>query len=307
MIEFSDLISFSGLMGTLGTATIVILAGLGCLMTEHAGMMNIGLDGMMTASAFIAGIVSWLTGSWVYALLAGVGSGLLLGAFYSLMVVRLRSDEFVIGVTLNMFLYALSTFFYRNLPAAANGLHLEVGSKMMVPAIRLGGESGPAVSVSLLVPAALVLVALCQVWLYRTRQGFWLRASGEKPESLQSVGRSPMRMKTLASLLCGAFCGLSGVYLLNNTHGFTEGMSASRGYVAVACVIFGRSNPVLVTLAALFFGLVDTVGTRLQVAGVVNSTLTKTFPYVGTILMMIVLAIRNEIKKKARRSDLPAK
>ncbi len=297
MIQFSDLVSFSSLMSTLGTATIVILAGLGCLMTEQAGMMNIGLDGMITASAFAAGVVSWLTGSWILGLLAGLLTGLLLGLFYAVMVVPLKSDEFVIGVTLNLFLVALSTFLYRNLPPAADGLHLDMGSGMAIPSISFGGNAGAAVSVSILVPVSLALVAVCQAFLYSTRHGFWLRAAGEKPESLRSVGRSPDRMKLVASLLCGAFCGLSGAYLLNYVHSFTEGISGSRGYVAVACVIFGRSNPLLVTCAALFFGLVDTVSTRLQVAGVVDSTLTAAFPYVGTILMMLVLAIRNEYRK----------
>ncbi len=229
MIQFSDLISFSSLMSTLGTATIVILAALGCLMTEQAGMMNIGLDGIITAGAFVAGVVSWLTGSWALGLLAALIAGLILGLFYGVMVIRLRSDEFIIGVTLNVFLTALSTFLYRNLPSAANGLHLDSGAGAAIPVIVFGREGNSPVSLSVLVPVTLLLVALCQVFLYRTRHGFWLRASGEHPESLQSVGRSPARMKYTASLACGAFCGLAGAYLLNYVMGFTEGISASRG------------------------------------------------------------------------------
>ena len=300
MIQFSDLISFSSLMSTLGTATIVILAGLGCLMTEKAGMMNIGLDGIITGSGFVAAVVSWAADSWVLGLLAGLGTGLVLGLFYGVMVIRLKSDEFVIGVTLNMFLIALSTFLYRSLPAEANGLHVMEGTGMPIPKISLAVGGAAPINISILVPVALVLVAVCQVYLYRTRHGFWLRAAGEHPESLQSVGRSPARRKYIASLACGAFCGVAGAYLLNYVDGFSEGFSASRGYIAVACVIFGRANPLLVTLAALFFGLVDTVGQRLQVFGIVDSNLTAAFPYAGTILMMLVLAIYNKYRKTQR-------
>lgn len=303
--QFSDLISFSSLMSTLGTATIVILAGLGCLMTEKAGMMNIGLDGIITGAGFVAAVVSWAADSWALGLLAALATGLILGLFYGVMVIRLKSDEFVIGVTLNMFLIALSTFLYRSLPAEAKGLHVIEGSGMPIPKITLTlGNSSP-VSISILVPVALILVAVCQVYLFRTRHGFWLRAAGEHPESLQSVGRSPARMKYVASLACGAFCGLSGAYLLNYVDGFSEGFSASRGYIAVACVIFGRSNPLLVTLAALFFGLVDTVGQRLQVFGIVDSNLTAAFPYAGTILMMVVLAIYSQCRKTKRKTASP--
>ncbi len=297
LISFSTLFGFSSLMSTLSTAIIVILAGLGCLMTERAGMMNIGLDGIITASAFVAGAVARLTGSWVWSLMAAASFGLLMGLFYALMVVHFHSDEFVIGVTMNIFLPALSVYLF------GYDLKLEAGTAMRIPALVIGREGSVPVEISILVPVTLVLVAVCQIFLYRTRRGFWLRASGEHPDSLLSVGRSPVRMKVLASLLCGAFCGVAGAYLPSYVNSISKNVSASRGYVAVACVIFGRSNPVLVTLAALFFGLVSTVTKRLQTANLVNSTLAETFPYLGTILMMIVLAIRNELKKKrtARR------
>ena len=152
-----------------------------------------------------------------------------------------------------------------------------------------------------MIPIAWLLVLIAWVFLYKTPQGFWLHASGEHPESLRSVGRSPEKMKYVASLLCGLLCGMSGAYLsLGYLSTFTENMSASRGYVAVACVIFGRSNPPLVFLATLLFGFIDAAGQRMQ--GVVDPTLTATFPYIGTILMMVLLALRNAAaKRKAAR------
>ena len=128
--------------------------------------------------------------------------------------------------------------------------------------------------------------------------GFWLRAAGEHPKSLASVGKSPEKQKYLASVLCGIFSCLAGAHLsLGYLTMFSENMSASKGYVAVACVIFGRSNPPLVFLAALLFGFIDAMGTRLQSVGV-DPTLTKIFPYVGTVLMMVLLVVRDNAKKK---------
>ena len=160
----------------------------------------------------------------------------------------------------------------------------------------------------MMVPLSWLLVLLAWIMIYRTPLGFWLHASGEHPDSLRSVGRSPEKMKYLASLLCGALCGLSGAYLsLGYLSTFTENMSAERGYVAVACVIFGRSHPVFVFLAALLFGFIDAAGQRMQ--GMVDPTLTATFPYIGTILMMLLLALRDRSgrKRTARKAEAAEK
>lgn len=296
-MDWSAVFNLSTLLNAVNTATIVILAGLGCLLTDQAGMMNIGIDGMMVAGAFAAVMGSWLCNSWVMGLVFALAVGLLFGMFFGLFVIRFKSDEFIIGVALNIFAVALTTFMLRSIPGQNGSFHPSTGAVVKLPDLNLGVIGGVPVTINMMVIVALVLVALCWVMLYRTPLGFWLHASGEQPESLRSVGRSPEKMKYLAANLCGMLCGLSGAYLsLGYLSTFTENMSASRGYVAVACVIFGRANPPLVFLAALLFGFVDAAGTRMQ--GVINPTLTATFPYIGTILMMVLLALRDLWKKR---------
>ena len=293
-MDWSTVFSLSTLTNTINTATIVILAGLGCLMTDQAGMMNIGIDGMMTFGAFAAVIGSWACASWEMGLLFALAVGLLLGAFYGLFVIRFKSDEFIIGVALNIFAAAMTTFMLRSIPGQKGSFHPATGAVIKLPTITIAG-----MNFSMMVPLSWLLVLLAWIMIYRTPLGFWLHASGEHPDSLRSVGRSPEKMKYLASLMCGALCGLSGAYLsLGYLSTFTENMSASRGYVAVACVIFGRSNPPLVFLAALLFGFIDAAGQRMQ--GVVDPYLTAALPYVGTILMMVILALRQTRRKKAR-------
>ena len=296
-MDWSAIFNVGTLMNTVNSATIVILAGLGCLMTDQAGMMNIGIDGIMTAGAFAAVMGSWLCNSWVMGLVFAVVTGLLFGLFYGVFVIKFKSDEFIIGVALNIFAAALTTFLLRSIPGQSGSFHPETGTVVKLPSISLGTIGGTQVNISIMVILGWILVLACWVMLYRTPLGFWLHASGEHPESLRSVGRRPEGLKYLASLLCGVFCGLSGAYLsLGYLSTFTEKMSASKGYVAVACVIFGRSNPPLVFLAALLFGFIDAAGQRMQ--GVIDPTLTATFPYIGTILMMVLLAVRDNLKKR---------
>ncbi len=299
-MDWSSVFNAGTLMNTFNTATIVILAGLGCLMTEQAGMMNIGIDGMMTVGAFVAAVASWAFNSWVIGLLCAVLAGLLTGLFYGVMVVRYHSDEFIIGVAFNIFAVALTTFLLRTVLSQSGSFHPASGTVQNLPYLSFGKIGGSDINISLMVPLSWLLVVIAQVFIYKTPAGFWLHASGEHPESLRSVGRNPEKMKYIGSVICGVLCGLSGAYLsIGYLSTFTEGMSAERGYVAVACVIFGRSNPVRVFLAALLFGFIDAAGMRMQ--GVIPPTLTATFPYVGTILMMVLLALRNQAKKRGKR------
>ena len=296
-MDWSTVFNVSTLVNTVNTATIVVLAGLGCLLTDQVGIMSIGIDGMMTAGAFAAVMGSWLCGSWLMGLVFALAAGLLFGLFYAVFVVRFKSDEFIIGVAMNIFAVALTTFMLRSIPGQTGSFHPATGTVTKLPAFTLILPGGTPVTLSIMVPLSWLLVAACWVMLYRTPLGYWLHASGEHPESLRSVGRSPERMRYLGSLMCGLLCGLSGAYLsLGYLSTFTENMSASRGFVAVACVIFGRSNPLYVFLAALLFGFIDAAGQRMQ--GLVDPTLTATFPYIGTILMMVLLAVRTAVRKR---------
>ena len=290
------------LQNTLRTATPVILAGLGCLMTDHVGIMNIGIDGMMLMGAFIAVLGSYFMGSWVAGLACAILLGVLLGLFYGVFVVKFRSDEFIIGVALNIFAGGVTVFLLRTI-FGVKGAFSDPGI-VPLPKLQLDWLEnipfiGPLLNNNtLLVYVSWLLVLGCWLFIYRTPMGFWLRAAGEHPKSLASVGKSPEKQKYLASVLCGIFSCLAGAHLsLGYLTMFSENMSASKGYVAVACVIFGRSNPPLVFLAALLFGFIDAMGTRLQSVGV-DPTLTKIFPYVGTVLMMVLLVLRDNAKKK---------
>lgn len=292
------------LQNTLRTATPVVLAALGCLMTDHTGMMNIGVEGMMLIGAFAGVMGSWVGGAWWMGLIFAVAAGLLLGLFYGVFVIQFKSDEFIIGVALNIFAGGLTTFLLRTLTGQSGTFHAPEGPLSTLPRIHIpGGENIPVLGDllsghTLLVYVSWLLVALSWVMIYRMPLGFWLRSAGEHPKALRSIGKSPEGMQYLASLLCGAMAALAGAHLaLGYLSTFSENMSNSRGFIAVACVIFGRSNPPKVFLAALLFGFIDALGMRLQSLGI-SSALTSIFPYLGTVLMMVLLALRTCFKRR---------
>ncbi len=285
----------------LRSATPVALAAMGGLLTEHAGIMNIGMDGMILLGAFCAVAVSAVTGSAAAGVLAAIAVGILVGLFFALFVVKLQSDEFIIGTALNILCGGLTTFLLWAIFDVRGTLRTEAGLPVVqLPLIRNLPIVGELLSGnSLFVYLTWLLVVVMWVLVYRTPWGFRVRAAGEHPGALQTAGISPVKMKWQASVLCGALCGLAGAQLaLGNVTMFSEGMSNSRGYVAFACVIFGAANPGKTYLAALMFGFFDALGYRLQEYHI-SANLTSMIPYVVTVVMMVYVVVRSNRRRAA--------
>ncbi len=298
-----DIFGVQLLQNTLRTATPVVLCALGCLMTDQVGIMNIGVDGMMLMGAFFAVLGSYLFGSWAMGLLFAAVLGVLLGLFYYVFSIKFKSDEFIIGVALNILAGGLTVFLLRTLfgvKGSFSGPGIVPLPTIRIPWLEAVPVLGPMLSGNtLLVYVSWLLVLVCWLFLYKTPMGFHLRASGEAPEALRAAGKSPERMKRLASVLCGVLATLSGAHLsLGYLTMFSENMSASRGYVAVACVIFGGGNPPRVFLAALLFGFIDALGLRLQ--KYIPSDLTSMAPYVVTVVMMVVVVLARRRRQRAK-------
>jgi len=311
----SEVFNLALFQQTIRAATPVILAALGCLMTQHVNITNIGIDGMMLIGAFLAVLGSFMCGSWAMGLLFAIILGVALGLFYYLLVIKFSSDEFIIGVALNLFAAGLTTFLLRTLPLFATGGKLASGSfkspgidplpVIHIPLIKDIPILGELLSgYSLLVYVSWALILLCWYFIYRTPWGFHLRAAGEHPEALEASGKSPSRMKLSASVLCGILSCVAGAHLsLGYVTMFTENMTNSRGYVAFACVIFGRGNPPRVFLAALLFGFIDALGMNMQTY--IPSDLTAMAPYLVTVVMMVAVVLWDR-HKKARKAQVTA-
>ncbi len=280
-------------------ATPVAIAAVGGALTQHAGIMNIGMDGMILMGAFFGVLGSALFGSAWAGLALAILVGVLIGLFYGLFVVKFKSDEFIIGTALNTFAVGVTSFFSRSIfgtsgakgyPSLPN-VNIPFLSEIPVLGAIFNGHS-------LFIYLTWLIVLVFWLYIYKTPQGFWLRAAGEKPDTLRTAGIAPDKMKWTASILCGVLCCVAGAHLslgyLNGT--FAEKMSNSRGYIAFACVIFAAAHPVKAYFAALMFGFFDAIGLRLQ--SYVSSDLTSIIPYAITIVMMVYVVVSSRKKRE---------
>ena len=297
-----EILNLTLIQHTIRTATPLILAALGGLLTEHAGMLNIGMEGMILLGSFFGVLGSfYFSSSLAGVLLAGL-VGLLVGLLFAIFVIDLKSDEFIVGIAINIFAGGLTVFLLRSI----FGVKGAFSSPGIIPLPRLDFPGLASISFlnvifnnhSIFVYISWVLVVLIYIYLYKTPQGVWLRAAGEYPEALETAGVSPKRMKYISSIVCGLLCGFAGAHLsLGYLTLFTENMSADRGFIALAAIIFGRANPIRTFAAALMFGFFDALGIRLQVMGI-PSQFTQMIPYAATIVALFILTKRKIAKKE---------
>jgi simple sugar transport system permease protein len=254
------------LVAALRLAAPLALAALGELVVERAGVVNIGIEGMMLAGAFCAFAVALATGSPAAGCAAALALGAALGLFFAAFAVLRGADQIVVGLAVNL------------LALGATGLAARALWQGAVPA-------GPRGSETPFVVAALALALALALGLARTRAGLRLRAVGEAARAADAEGVSVAGVRAAALALGGALAGLAGASLsVAQTHTFTEGMTAGRGFLALAIVIFGRWRPTGVMLGALFFGATTALQFRLQARGV-------ELPYQAFLMLPYALAL----------------
>jgi simple sugar transport system permease protein len=252
-------------------ATPLVFAALGGIVSERSGVINIALEGQLLVGAFAAAVATIATGQPAAGVLAALLAGALLGLVHGVFGVLLRGDQIVVGVAVNLLAVGLSQFL----------LSLLYGSSANSP--QFGGAS-PA-GMSPLVLLAFLLVPLAHGGLSRTVFGLRVRAAGEHPEACESAGIDPARVRVVAVCVGGALAGLGGAYLALDASQFVKNMSAGRGFIALAAVIFGKWRPLGAATACLLFGLAEAVQIRLQGAGV-PTQFVQMIPYVLTMVAL---------------------
>lgn len=264
---------------TLVKATPLIYAALGGVLSERSGIVNIGLEGILIAGAFTAVVVSGASGIPILGVLAGVVAGAGLAALLAFAATRLAVDQIVAGTGLNI----------AALAAAAYGLVLvygQPGASREVPNLGNRGEWW-------LIALAFVVALVLQLVLTRTPWGLHVRACGEDPSAAEAAGIDALRTRFVAVVLGGAIAGLGGVFLsLAELDLYSDGMTAGRGFIALAAVIFGRWTPLGATGAALCFGFFAALQYSLQRAGV-PSELMQALPYLVALVALAGFAGRS--------------
>ncbi|MEO7720147.1 MAG: ABC transporter permease [Capsulimonas sp.] len=246
-------------------ATPLLLAALGEVMAERAGVINVGIEGMVLAGALAGFSVSYHTHSPWLGLLAAIVAGAALALLFALFAVRLRADQVITGTAINILALGLTGVFFRA-QFSQSGASAVVFEPLAIPAL----HKLPIIGVALFEQNVLgylswLLVPACALFLSKTVAGLRLRATGEYPEAAAANGVRVARVRTLAIVWGGALAGLAGAYLsIAYTNGFVENMSAGRGFIALAVVILGRWRPAGVLIAALLFGLASALQYQFQ-------------------------------------------
>ncbi|MSU01063.1 ABC transporter permease [Tissierella sp. DSM 105185] len=304
---FKELFNLTLLQHTIRTATPLILAALGGLLTQQAGILNIGMEGMILLGAFFAVVGSYFFGSSLAGVALAAIIGMVIGLIFALFVIDLKSDEFVIGIAINMFAGGLTVFLLRSI----FGVKGAFSSPDIVPLPKLNFPFMDNIEFlniifnnhTIFIYISWILVIFIYMYLYKTPQGIWLRGAGEYPDALETAGISPRKMKYTSSIACGVLCGLAGAHLsLGYLTLFTENMSANRGFIALAAIIFGKANPIGTFLATLLFGFFDALGVRLQVVGV-PAQFTQMVPYLATIFALVIVTKRQMNKGKKNKEE----
>jgi simple sugar transport system permease protein len=282
--------------GTLSGATPILLAALGGAFTFYAGVFNIAMEGMLLMGAFCAVLGSYFFQSWVAGLICAVLGSMTLALIFILFAVVLKTDEFVTGIALNLLAAGATTYLLRQL-FGVRGAFADAGiqaiPRLEIPLLDRVPVLGEIISgQNLIVYLAALAVAACGYVIFRTPFGLRLRAAGYNVASLESSGVRPARVRVAALLICGGLCGLSGAFLsLGYVRLFAEGMSAGRGWIALAAVILVNGQPWGLALIALLFGLADGLGLFLQ-GYAAPAQFTGMVPYAATLLALFVYAQR---------------
>jgi simple sugar transport system permease protein len=271
-------------------AVPLLLAALGELIAERAGVINIGLEGLILVGAFAALVTAWSVGSPGLGFVAALAVGALLGAGFAFFVVQRNANQVVAGTALNLLALGLTGVAYRAV-FGVTGAALTIPGLSAVPIPLLSGW--PVVGPSFFSQTALAYLSFALVpgiafVLARTVPGLTLRMVGENPYAAETQGVRVGRVRTIALIACGALAAAGGAYLaLAYAKTFVEGMSAGRGFIALAIVIVGRRSPAGVLAAALFFGFATALQFHFQALGLaVPFQLFLILPYVMTLAVL---------------------
>jgi len=269
----SNILIVALLYSAVRLTTPLLLAALGGLYSERSGVINIALEGLMLAGAFTAATITHYTGSPWVGLAAAILAGMLVALVHGVACIQFKADQVVSGTAINIL--------FLGIPALLSGAFFEsTGATPQLPK----GQLIPNVPIWL----AFALVPVTWYVLYRTPFGLRLRAVGENPEAADTAGVNVSKVRYLAVMLSGALAAIGGAYLsIGQSSLFARNMTAGRGFIALAALIFGKWRPIYVLGACLLFGFADAFQFRAQAAGVnLPHELLLALPYVVALIAL---------------------
>jgi simple sugar transport system permease protein len=261
------------------------LAAAGASFSERGGVINIGLEGILLHGALAYTLAAYATGNPWAGVLAAAAAGVLTGLLHALVTIRFRADQITSGLGINLLAVGLTKFVLKEVfHSSSNSSRVEG-----LPSWSWFGLGDlPLLGTLIGNPLVLItlgLVILGQWVMFRTPFGLRLRSVGEHPEAAATLGLSVTGLRTLGVAISGMMAGLGGAWLASEQHSFTDGMTAGRGYIAIAAMIVGKWTPLGGAAACLLFGAAEALQIRLQGSGFPSEVL-QTLPYVATMVAL---------------------
>jgi general nucleoside transport system permease protein len=249
------------------------LPSIGAVYSERGGVVNIALEGILLMGAFFTTLGTHLTGNIFAGLLFGIVAGILTALVHSYVTITLKSNQIVSGIALNILAFGVTKFLCKIIfNSSSNSARIVGLESLELP-------FNPFIIICLLV------LAVSHFSLYKTRFGLRLRAAGENPEAADSLGISVSRIRYAGVLISGLLGGLGGAWLAFDQHSYTDGMTAGRGYIALAAMIIGKWNPLGSAAACLLFGLAESFTLQFQDSAIPTQFI-QMLPYVLTIIVL---------------------
>jgi ABC-type uncharacterized transport system permease subunit len=289
------------LIAVIGVTTPILLAATGEVVSERAGVLNVGLEGMMLAGAFAAFYTAWKFDSLLLGVIAGIVAGCFFAAIMALLVVEGKADQIVAGIGINVLAVGATSFAYEQIFSGRQAATVKTMEGLAIPGLSsLGGVGRALFDAPPITYVAFLMVPAVWFLLSRTHWGLSIRAAGEVPEAADTAGVSVRGIRWGGTLFAGGMAGLGGAYLSIVDLGlFRQEMTAGRGFLALAAVIFGRWRAGGVLLACLLFGGTDALQLRLQTSPSVPVQVWVLIGLVGLAFAVYSIASR-------RRRSVPA-
>jgi ABC-type uncharacterized transport system permease subunit len=310
-MDWSAIFGSSGLTVLFSSAVLLAmptaLAALGETVCERAGVLNLGLEGMMLSGAMGAFLGAYYTDSAVLGVVSGVVVGVLVGALMAFLSVTLKTEQVINGIAIVLFAQGITAFLFEKLFGGSQQPTISGIPDLKIPLLGSIPGVGPVLfdQNALLYASGIVALVVC-VLLLRTRFGLSVSAVGESPQAADAVAVDVARTRWKALLTCGGLAGLGGtVLVIGNLNLFQPNVTAGRGWVAIALVIFGRWNPLLVLGGTFLFGFTDALQVQVRaVSGGTNTSvpyeLFQALPYLVTLAVLVASSVL------ARRSAQPS-
>lgn len=286
------------LNSTLRSSTPVLLAALGSLLCVKVKIFNIALEGQILIACFVSVVVNYLTQNIVLATLAGVLAGALVGLIVGILQVKYQAADMVVGTSINILVSAITSILLFSIlgvkgsfssPALIPLKKINFGFLKFSPFIARVFENLTVIDYS-----SYVIAIIIYIYLFKTVSGFRKLTIGVNEKAAASLGIKTQSSQIIMVVVSGALCGLAGVVLaLGQVTLFTENMTAGRGFIAMAAASMANNHPLFSVASSLFFGLAQGFGATLQ--NIIPSQLTMTFPYIFTIIALIVFRKRTKI------------